>query len=62
MAGTEEAGIDGQGGKGYLNNELDLEWVELFAQAREHGLSVDEIRDFLQKTGQHEKELALVSK
>ncbi|MCA1319642.1 anti-repressor SinI family protein [Bacillus tianshenii] len=45
-----------------MNNELDQEWVELIAQAREYGLSVDEIRDFLQKTGQHEKDLALVSK
>jgi DNA-binding transcriptional MerR regulator len=45
-----------------LNNELDQEWVELFEQAREIGLSLNEIRDFLQKTQQKDIELALVSK
>lgn len=45
-----------------MNNELDQEWVELIEQARELGLSLSEIRDFLQKTRQQDIELALVSK
>jgi DNA-binding transcriptional MerR regulator len=45
-----------------LNNELDQEWVELIEQAREIGLSLNEIRDFLLRTQQQDIELALVSK
>ncbi|MCQ6278871.1 anti-repressor SinI family protein [Bacillus sp. EB600] len=30
-------------------NELDNEWVELIKEALELGISVDEIRDFLNK-------------
>ncbi|WP_078378984.1 anti-repressor SinI family protein [Sutcliffiella halmapala] len=45
-----------------MNNELDQEWVELMEQAREYGISVSEIRNFLQETKQSENELALVNK
>ncbi|KAA0560773.1 DNA-binding anti-repressor SinI [Bacillus sp. CH30_1T] len=31
-------------------NELDQEWIELIFEARDLGISVDEIREFLNKS------------
>lgn len=45
-----------------MNNELDPEWVELLEQAREYGISINEIKNFLQETKQPENEAALVNK
>ncbi|WP_223701368.1 anti-repressor SinI family protein [Sutcliffiella deserti] len=44
-----------------MNNELDVEWIELIAMAQDYGLSVDEIKFFLQEM-QSKNEEALVSK
>ncbi|WP_374103972.1 anti-repressor SinI family protein [Bacillus sp. ISL-18] len=31
-------------------NDLDIEWIELIIKARNLGLSVDEIKEFLKKS------------
>jgi len=31
-------------------NELDKEWVELILQARKQGLSIEDIREFINQT------------
>ncbi|TLS35792.1 anti-repressor SinI family protein [Pseudalkalibacillus caeni] len=36
----------------HTNEKLDMEWVNLMMIARDLGLSVDEIKDFLKKGNQ----------
>ncbi|WP_409290478.1 DNA-binding anti-repressor SinI [Peribacillus sp. SCS-37] len=38
-----------------VKQELDLEWVKLFKRAKDLGIKVEEIREFLQETASGEK-------
>ncbi|WP_226526460.1 anti-repressor SinI family protein [Metabacillus niabensis] len=41
--------------KNYINNQIDMEWLELILEAKKIGLSYDQIQSFLQQGGTSEK-------
>ncbi|WP_240948436.1 anti-repressor SinI family protein [Bacillus sp. RO1] len=43
-----------------MNNEMDLEWVELMKLAKAYGISIEEVKAFLQKTREQNKEVLVV--
>ncbi|MGD6776547.1 anti-repressor SinI family protein [Bacillus sp. CHD6a] len=43
-----------------MNKEIDLEWVELLTLARAYGISIEEVRAFLQETSEQNKEVLVV--
>ncbi|WP_404347699.1 anti-repressor SinI family protein [Sutcliffiella horikoshii] len=43
-----------------MNKEIDLEWVELLTLARAYGISIEEVRVFLQETSEQNKEVLVV--
>ncbi|WP_262372646.1 anti-repressor SinI family protein [Sutcliffiella horikoshii] len=43
-----------------MNNEMDLEWVELLTLARAYGISIEEVKAFLQETREQNKEVLVV--
>ncbi|ART77966.1 hypothetical protein B4U37_18850 [Sutcliffiella horikoshii] len=43
-----------------MNKEVDLEWVELLSLARAYGISIEEVKAFLQQTSEPNKEVLVV--
>ncbi len=43
-----------------MNKEMDIEWVDLLTLARTYGISIEEVRVFLQKTSEQNKEVLVV--
>lgn len=43
-----------------MNKEIDLEWVDLLTLARAYGISIEEVRAFLQETSEQNKEVLVV--
>ncbi|QFT90563.1 Anti-repressor SinI [Bacillus sp. THAF10] len=43
-----------------MNKELDTEWVELMQIAKAYGISIDEVRAFLQESSPSNKEVLVV--
>lgn len=43
-----------------MSNELDMEWVELLALARAYGLTIEEVKAFLQETSEQNKKVLVV--
>ncbi len=59
MAGYKEDRFE-EGGRRGLNVEMDMEWVELLTLARAYGISIEEVKAFLQETSEQNKEVLVV--
>ena len=59
MAGCKENRYEKGGIKG-LSIKMDMEWVELLTLARAYGISIEEVRAFLQETSEQNKEVLVV--
>ncbi|WP_082153551.1 DNA-binding anti-repressor SinI [Bacillus sp. LL01] len=43
-----------------MSEEMDMEWVELLTLARAYGISIEEVKTFLQETSELNKEALVV--